>query len=530
MNALKENLATMPARSPARADAPVLEMRNISKTFGAIQALKNVSLTVHAGELHALMGENGAGKSTLMKVLSGAYTADPGGDVIVGGEPMPTGNPKLARARGIAVIYQELSLSPNLTVAQNIFLGNEPSRFGLVDRRAMIKAAGPILERLGVHFSPTTQVGTLSLGERQLVEIARALSADARIIVMDEPTTSLTTRETEKLFEVIQNLKKEGIAIIYISHRMEEIYRLADRCSVLRDGAYVGTLEREELSASRLVSMMVGRDLSSFYRKEHYTPKQGGDVILCVRNIGDGKRVHDCSFDVYRGEVLGIAGLVGSGRTELARLIYGADRRTSGTITLNGKELSIHSPREALDQGVAYLTEDRKVLGLFLDMSIAENVNISVLKKDAATGGLIDFRAVARRAAKAIETLSIRAQSASTTAGALSGGNQQKVLLARLLETAPKVIILDEPTRGVDVGAKSEIYRLIDELARSGIAIIIISSELPEIVGVADRTLVMREGRIAGEVTASAKEPIDQEAVMALSTGAVSVQQNMPAV
>ncbi|WEX08374.1 sugar ABC transporter ATP-binding protein [Chelativorans sp. AA-79] len=510
--------------TPVTDSAPVLEMRNISKTFGAIHALKNVSLTVNAGELHALMGENGAGKSTLMKVLSGAYVADPGGEVLVDGKPMVTGNPKIARANGIAVIYQELSLSPNLTVAQNIFLGNEPSRFGLVDRRAMLRAAGPILQRLGVSFSPQTQVGTLSLGERQLVEIARALSTNARIIVMDEPTTSLTTRETEQLFEVIRNLKKERIAVIYISHRMEEIYRLADRCSVLRDGGYVGTLEREELSASRLVSMMVGRDLSSFYKKEHYTPKQGGEVILSVRDLADGVRVHGCSFELHRGEVLGIAGLVGSGRTELARLIYGADKRTSGTVTLNGKELSIHSPREALDQGIAYLTEDRKALGLFLDMSIAENVNISVIEEDARPGGLLDFRAAARRAAKAVEALSIRAHNTSVNAGSLSGGNQQKVLLARLLETAPKVIILDEPTRGVDVGAKSEIYRLIDELARQGIAIIIISSELPEIIGVADRALVMREGRIAGEVAASAKTPIDQEAVMALSTGAATAE------
>jgi ribose transport system ATP-binding protein len=502
--------------------APILEMRHISKTFGAIQALKNVSLTVKPGEVHSLMGENGAGKSTLMKVLSGAYVADPGGEVLVGGQPMATGNPKAARANGIAVIYQELSLAPNLTAAQNIFLGNEPSNFGLVDRRAMIRAARPILERLGVGFSATTKVGTLSLGERQLVEIARALSADARIIVMDEPTTSLTTRETEKLFEVIQNLKKERIAVIYISHRMEEIYQLADRCSVLRDGAYVGTLERTELSASRLVSMMVGRDLSSFYKKEHYTPKQEDEVILSVCNLGDGVRVHDCSFDVHRGEVLGIAGLVGSGRTELARLIYGADKRTSGSVTLNGRALSINSPREALDQGIAYLTEDRKALGLFLDMTIAQNVNISVIGVDALAGGILYFKAAARRAAKAVEVLSIRAHSTSLNAGSLSGGNQQKVLLARLLETAPKVVILDEPTRGVDVGAKSEIYRLIDELAKQGIAIIVISSELPEIIGVADRALVMREGHIAGEVAASAQKPIDQEAVMTLSTGAAA--------
>jgi len=518
---------TPAARQDAGA-APVLEMRNITKSFGAVQALKNVSLTVEAGELHALMGENGAGKSTLMKILSGAYMPDPGGEILLAGRPMTPGDPKVARTNGIAIIYQELSLSPNLTVAQNMFLGREPSRFGFVDHGAMMKAARPVLEKLGVGFSAATRVGDLSLGERQLVEIARALSADARIIVMDEPTTSLTTRETEKLFEVIDGLKRERIAVIYISHRMEEVYRLADRCSVLRDGGYVGTLERSELSAARLVSMMVGRDLSSFYRKEHYTPKRG-EVILSVRNLGDGVRVHDCSFDVYRGEVLGIAGLVGSGRTELARLIYGADRRMTGTIALNGREIPVASPRDALAQGIAYLTEDRKALGLFLDMSVAENINMSVIEQDAKTGGIRDFRAAARRAAKAAERLAIRTQSLSINAGSLSGGNQQKVLLARLLETAPKVVILDEPTRGVDVGAKSEIYRLIDELAKRDIAVVIISSELPEIVGVADRALVMREGRIAGEVTASAERPIDQEAVMALSTGAVSAQAAAPA-
>ncbi len=508
---------------------PILEMRNISKTFGAIQALKDVSFSVNRGELHALMGENGAGKSTLMKVLSGAYVADPGGTVAIDGHPVVTGDPKIARAQGIAVIYQELSLAPNLTVAQNMFLGNVPSRFGLVDRRAMMRAATPILERLGVTFSAATRVSELSLGERQLVEIARALCSRARIIVMDEPTTSLTTPEAEKLFEVIANLKQEGIAIVYISHRMEEIYRLADRCSVLRDGSYVGTLAREDLSAAKLVSMMVGRDLSSFYKKEHYTPKEEGEVILSVRNMGDGETVHDCSFDVCRGEVLGIAGLVGSGRTELARLIYGADRRTSGTVTLNGRDLAIHSPGNALDNGIAYLTEDRKALGLFLDMSIAQNVNISVMGDDALPGGLIDFKAGYRRADKAVQSLSIRTQSTTTNAGSLSGGNQQKVLLARLLETAPKVIILDEPTRGVDVGAKSEIYRLIDALAKNGIAVVMISSELPEIVGVADRVLVMREGHIVGEVRASRTTPIDQEAVMTLSTGATAASAETPA-
>ena len=510
-------MSTVAAES--RAVTPVLEMQNISKTFGNTRALTNVSLTVYPGEVHALMGENGAGKSTLMKVLSGAYLADPGGSILVSGRPAVTGDPIKARANGIAVIYQELSLAPNLTVAQNMFLGAEPSRAGFVDRGDIRKRAEPILKRLGIGFSPNQLVATLSLGERQMVEIARALTTDARIIVMDEPTTSLTSRETEKLFEVIAGLKAHGIAVIYISHRMEEIYALADRVSVLRDSAYVGTLERSELSADRLVSMMVGRDLSSFYKKEHRAATQDRKVVLAVKNVGDGRRVHDCSFDAFAGEVLAIAGLVGSGRTELARLIFGADRKTAGAVFLDGRELSLHGPRDALDTGIAYLTEDRKGLGLFLDMSINENINVGVISQDARAGGLLDFGKAKKRADHAVSSLSIRTKSTSINVGALSGGNQQKVLLARLLETKPRVVILDEPTRGVDVGAKSEIYRIIDELAQSGIAIVVISSDLPEVIGIADRVLVMREGRIAGEIAGSPDKPIEQEAIMALSTG-----------
>ncbi|RCS21797.1 sugar ABC transporter ATP-binding protein [Phyllobacterium salinisoli] len=512
----------MMAEQAARATGtPVLEMRNISKSFGTIRALSNVSLTVRTGEVHALMGENGAGKSTLMKVLSGAYTADPGGEVLIDGKSVVTGDPIKAKANGIAVIYQELSLAPNLTVGQNMFLGNEPSRFGVLDRSATRKQAEPILKRLGLNFDADQMVSNLSLGERQMVEIARALTTKARIIVMDEPTTSLTTRETDRLFEVIASLKGQGIAIIYISHRMEEVYQLADRVSVLRDSGYVGTLERSEVSAPKLVSMMVGRDLSSFYKKEHHAPAGAQRTVLSVRGIGDGQRVHDCSFDVHAGEVLGIAGLVGSGRTELARLIFGADAKTTGSVVLDGRELSITSPRQAMDAGIVYLTEDRKALGLFLDMSISENINVAVIGSDARSGGILDFGKARRRADKAVLDLSIRTRSTGINVGALSGGNQQKALIARLLETRPRVIILDEPTRGVDVGAKSEIYRIIDELAREGIAIIVISSDLPEIIGIADRALVMREGRIAGEVKAAPGTPIAQEAIMTLSTGAV---------
>ncbi|MDS9466194.1 sugar ABC transporter ATP-binding protein [Paracoccus sp. MBLB3053] len=496
---------------------PILEMRNISKTFGAVKALKDVSLTVLPGELHALMGENGAGKSTLMKILSGAYIADPGGTVVIEGKPQHEA------AGSVAVIYQELSLAPNLTVAENMFLGREIANRGVLNRRETLDRARPILERLGVSFDARTSVGDLSLGERQMVEIARALTTDARLIVMDEPTTSLSARETERLFEVIARLKSHGIAIIYISHRMEEIYALADRCSVLRDGVYIGTLDRSELSAQKLVSMMVGRDLDSFYKKEHVaSPDHSGTPLLSVRDMSDGGLVKGCSFDLYRGEVLGIAGLVGSGRTELARLIYGADARSSGTVAVQGAEVDSSSPRAALAAGIAYLTEDRKKLGLFLDMTISENVNIGVIEKDAKSGGRLDFRAAARRANDAIKALAVKTPSARVPVGGLSGGNQQKVLIARLLETGPKVVILDEPTRGVDVGAKSEIYKLIDGLARNGVGVVMISSELAEIIGVADRVLVMREGHIAGQVPSGPGQAISQEAIMELSTGSVS--------
>lgn len=498
---------------------PILEMAGISKTFPGVKALKDVSLSVHPGEIHALMGENGAGKSTLMKILSGAYQADPGGEIRIDGRPIVIGSPLAAIHHGISTIYQELSLAPNLTVAENMLLGREHRRGPAIDRRSMEQACRAVLDRLGVTFGPTTRVSELSMAERQLVEIARALIANARILIMDEPTTSLSSRETDALFALVRQLQVEGMAIIYISHRMAEVYELADRVSVLRDGAYVGTLQREELSAERLVRMMVGRDLSSFYKKEHNAKGSRGPLIFTVRNLRDGRRVHDCSFDLHHGEVLGLAGLVGAGRTELARLIYGADPRTSGEIVLDGRQLSIETPQDAIDAGVVYLTEDRKQLGLFLDLTVRENVNLSVLGRDAHTGGILNLRAAKERAGAAITALAIRVAGDTVPVGSLSGGNQQKVLLSRLLETKPRILILDEPTRGVDIGAKSEIYRLIDDLARNGVGVIVISSELPEIVGICDRVLVMREGRIAGEVGGTGHPPISQENIVAIATG-----------
>jgi ribose transport system ATP-binding protein len=497
---------------------PILQMQHIGKTFGLMRALYDVSFAAYPGEIHALMGENGAGKSTLMKILSGVHLADPGGEIRIAGAPVVITDPATARAHGIVTIYQELALSPNLTVAENIFLGREPRRGALVDRAAMAARCRPVLERLGVPFGPGTLVSTLSIAEQQLVEIARALMADARILVMDEPTTSLSARETGRLFALVRQLRTEGMAIIYISHRMAEIDELADRVSVLRDGTYVGTLTRAELTPGALIKMMVGRDLSSFYKKDHKSPSGDRAVLLSVRDIGDGRRVHGCSFDLHEGEVLGIAGLVGAGRTELARLICGADPRLTGTVTLAGRQIAARSPAETIAAGMVYLTEDRKGLGLYLDMTVRENVNIDVVGRDAHMG-MLDFAAARRRSAEAIKRLSVRASSDRINAGSLSGGNQQKVLLGRLLETRPRVLFLDEPTRGVDIGAKSEIYRLIDELARQGMGVVVISSEMPEIIGVCDRTLVMRDGILAGDLRGTPEQPITQESIMALVAG-----------
>jgi ribose transport system ATP-binding protein len=510
-----------PEGSAADTATPTLEMRGISKTFPGVKALNGVQLKAWGGEVLALMGENGAGKSTLMKILSGAYQADPGGEILIDGRPVQIADPIAAKALGIAIIYQELALAPNLTVAENIYLGVEPSRRGMVDRKAMEDGCRPVLERLGAPFGPRTVVGGLSIAEQQLVEIARALHAKSKILVLDEPTTALSSRETERLFALIRQLRADGIALIYISHRMAEVYELSDRVSVLRDGGYVGTLVREEISAEALVKMMVGRDLSTFYTK-HHDPEGGrrGDIVLQVRELTDGgRRVKPCSFWLHRGEVLGIAGLVGSGRTELARLIYGADPRAGGEVLLSGQPLAPRTPKDSLDAGLAYLTEDRKRLGLFLDMSCGENINVGVVDRDARKGGVLNLASAKRRADAAFKALRVRAASPLVTVGSLSGGNQQKVLLSRWLETDPKVLILDEPTRGVDIGAKSEIYRIIDELAQRGIGVIVISSEMPEVIGTCDRVLVMREGRIEGEVGGPGGLPITQENIMAYAAG-----------
>lgn len=528
---------------------PILEMQGITKTFNGFNALQDVNLTIYPGEVHALMGENGAGKSTLMKILAGAYIADRG-EIRIDGQAIRMTNPGQARELGIAIIYQELNLAPNLTVAENIFMGSELTKGGaLIDQSAMRSKASQVLENLDASFDAGDLVSTLSIAEQQQVEIARALKDRSRILVMDEPTAALSDRETEKLFEVVHRLRKEGIAIIYISHRMEEIYALADRVSVIRDGGYIGSLEKREISAERLVEMMVGRPLQDLY--EHKRQTNPGSVVLEVTNLSDGrKKVKSASFKLHAGEIVGLAGLVGAGRTELARLIFGADPKMSGEIKLEGRPLNISepsnaiksgiayvpedikeqhplnisSPDDAIEAGIAYVPEDRKNLGLFLEMSSGENITLNVLEREAKAG-VINSKSLAQVVTDAIQNLGIRLASPSIRAVDLSGGNQQKLLLARWLAINPKVLLLDEPTRGVDIGAKSEIYRIISDLATNGVAILMISSELPEIVGMSDRVLVMRAGSLVGEVGGSTGEKITQENIMAYATGARGVQK-----
>ncbi|MDQ2693780.1 MAG: sugar ABC transporter ATP-binding protein [Pseudomonadota bacterium] len=497
---------------------PALEMRGVSKTFPGVKALDNVQLTAWTGEIHSLMGENGAGKSTLMKILSGAYQPDPGCEIKIDGKPVQIANHKAGRKAGIAIIYQELSLSPNLTVAENIYLGDEPRKGKyLIDRGLMRRETAKVLERLGAEFGPDTVVNTLSIAEQQQVEIARALHQQSHILILDEPTTALSTRETDRLFDLIKRLRDEGIALIYISHRMGEIYELSDRVSVLRDGTYVGTLNRDELSAERLVQMMVGRPMKDLFDHQSHATDQ---VVLEVKNLTDGgRRVKPSSFTLHAGEVLGLSGLVGAGRSELARLIFGADPIAGGEVWLEGERLSVCTPEDAIRAGIAYLTEDRKQQGLFLDMSARENIAMSVLGRDARTAGLLNRPAMKQLADESIKDLRIRVAAPTVTAGSLSGGNQQKLLIARWVAIHPKVLILDEPTKGVDIGAKAEIYRIVNELAAKGVAVLVISSELPEVIGMSDRILVMREGNIVGEVGGSSGTEATQENIMALATG-----------
>ena len=494
---------------------PILTVRGVTKSFPGVRALKGVDLTIYPGEVHALVGENGAGKSTLMKILVGAQLPD-GGEIKLDGKPVHFHTPHQARAAGIGIIYQELTIAPNLTVAGNVFLGSEETKLGfLTDTGSMIAHTQQVLDRLGARFKAGQLANHLSIAEQQQVEIARALFYKSRILVMDEPTTALSDRETERLFSVVKQLRSEGMAIIYISHRMAEIYELSDRLSVFRDGEYIGELTRPEFTSERIIEMMVGRKLEDLYPEKTAAP---GEVVLRVKNMSDKELVKNAGLELRAGEVLGLAGLVGAGRTELARLIFGADPKVSGEVYLKGKLVNIKHPIDAVKEGIGYVPEDRKLAGVFLGMSCRDNIAMNIFGRHAKAG-VIDFGDVNERSKVQAKSLRLRAASLWVRAGGLSGGNQQKLLLARWLEINPKVLILDEPTRGVDIGAKAEIYSVIQQLANKGMAVIFISSELPELIGVCKRVMVMREGVVMGEVGGDTGIEVTQKNIMKFATG-----------
>ncbi len=487
-------------------------MQGIDKSFPGVHALEQVDLELYSGEVLALLGENGAGKSTLIKVLSGAHRPD-AGSIVIDGKPATITNPVDAQRAGVAVIYQEFNLLPALTARENIFLGQERTRAGFISRREEHRRAVELFERLGVRVDPEARCRELTVAQQQVVEIAKALSLDARIIVMDEPSATLTTQEVERLFDVIRELKAQGIGVIYISHRLDEVFEVADRVLVLRDGRHIATRPTAEVNRDELIELMVGRKLENEFPERH---ARIGEERLVVRGLNRGRKVRDVSFSVRRGEVLAITGLVGAGRTETARLIFGADRPDSGSLELDGRPLHVRNPRTAVQNGICLLTEDRKSQGLVLGQTARENFGLPNLPR-LSVFGFVKGRRERERFRQYVESLRIRMPHQETPTRNLSGGNQQKVVLAKWLESNSEVILFDEPTRGIDVGSKYEIYLLINELAAGGKAIVIISSELPEVLGMADRILVMHEGRITGEI--DDVENATQEQVMKLAVG-----------
>ncbi len=499
-----------------RSDAvtPILEAISISKRFPGVHALDEVSLTILPGEIHAVIGENGAGKSTLMKILAGAHTPDHG-TIRVDGQIVTIESPRAAQELGINTIYQELSLVDALSVGENIFLGELPTRPGTpwrVDWPAVWRQSSNLLERVGCRVSPRTLVRNLSVAQKQMVEIARALARNVRVLILDEPTSSLTERETKKLFEIIELLRRRGVGIVYISHRLAEVFQIAHRVTVLRDGKLVDTLAIEDADEELLVRMMVGRDLSRLFSQAR---KTDAPVRLEVRGLTRKGVLQDVSLTLRGGEIVGLAGLVGAGRTELARCLFGADRFNAGDILIDGKPVTIHTPADAVRLGIALVPEDRKLQALILGMGVRENLSLPVLGRLGSS--LVPSRAREKSlVAGYIRSLRIRTPHMEQRVSALSGGNQQKVVIARWLATEPKVLILDEPTRGIDVGAKAEVHALIARLAEEGVAILMISSELPEILGMSHRVLVMRGGRIVADIP---REEATEEVIMGAATG-----------
>jgi rhamnose transport system ATP-binding protein len=494
---------------------PLIELRGLSKSFAGVGVLNDVGFDIRAGEVHALLGENGAGKSTLIKIIAGVHRPD-GGTVAVSGEPVVFASPRDAQARGIAVVYQELLLFPELTVAENIFLGHAPRTAWGIDWATVRREARVLLDSLDSHdLDIDATVGTLSVANRQRVEIAKALSQKARLLIMDEPTAALAEADVQRLMDVVRKLRAQGVAIVYVSHRMSEIFALADRVTVLRDGAYVGTRTISEVTEATLVAMMVGREIAHLFPK---VEAKLGDTVLELRDVCHGRRVRNISFKLRAGEILGIAGLVGSGRTELALTIFGVTPATTGQILLDGKPVTIAEPRAARDLGIAYVPEDRGTQGLVRPMTVRENVSMAVLDR-IARNTVIDRSEERRRAIDAIGQFGIRTRGPEQIVRQLSGGNQQKVVLAKWLAANPRVLIMDEPTRGIDVGAKSEIHALMGRLAQNGLAILMISSELPEVLGMSDRVIVISAGCIVAEFDRAEATPETVGAAMTRTPG-----------
>jgi ABC-type sugar transport system ATPase subunit len=502
---------------------PFLEMRHITKSFPGVRALDGVSLDLQRGEIHALVGENGAGKSTLMKILGGVYPYPQyDGEIFIEGNIQQFAGVRDAEKAGIAVIYQELSLVREMTVGENIFLGREPRKLGVIRWEELYRRARELLDDLHLQIDPHTLIRSLGIGQQQLVEIAKALSHDARILVLDEPTAALTDSEVETLFVILNKLRARAVGMIYISHKLDEVFRISDRITVLRDGKTVGTNARSEWTEPQIIARMVGREVGDIFPVMDHAQ---GEVVFAVENVSvedpavTGKKlVNNISFSVRRGEVLGIAGLMGAGRSDLLMAIFGAHAgRVSGEIHLEGRRIHIGNPADAIKQGIGFVTEDRKRFGLVLDQTILNNMTLAGLRR--ISGRFItSIDAESAAGERAMKDLRVKANSVFTIAGTLSGGNQQKVVLAKWLLTNPRVLFLDEPTRGIDVGAKQEIYAQINKLAKSGLAIVLVSSELPEVLGMSDRILVLHEGRLTGEFTRAAATP---EEVMACATGQV---------
>lgn len=492
----------------------LLEMKGISKEFPGVKALQNVDFQLKAGEIHALLGENGAGKSTLIKVLGGIYIAE-AGEILIDGRHVDINSVNAARDNGISIIHQELVQVPHMTVAENIFLGREPmGKFG-VDNRTMIKESQKMLDRFDLGINAASEIYDLSIAQQQMVEIVKAISFNCRILVMDEPTSSISDREVSQLFDIMRNLAAHGVGIIYISHKMSELNEVCDRVTVLRDGTYVGTFVVAETTKDQLIAQMVGRELDQYYTRDHV---KNTEVVLKCEHIDDGKkhhkRVSDVSFEVRKGEIVGFAGLVGAGRSETMQCLFGLTRGSTGTVTLNGEKLNIKTPVDAMKYGISLVPENRKVEGLYHIQSVSFNSTIEVLH-EFINNLVVNTKREREITQEFIEKMHTKTPSHEQAVTNLSGGNQQKVMIGRWLATKPKILILDEPTRGVDVGAKAEIYEIMNELTKQGVSIIMISSELPEIINMADRVYVMYDGRITGCID---YEDVSQESIMKLAT------------